>query len=664
MPEALYFAWVAPGTPFDAAQHARTDEAIRALEIRAEEGEAPYARVVVARRSSRIGGPDGLVHAYLSTRVDGAVMPLFFGVLTQLPDGLTGPFLTLQLDARTGDTEALTAAALAPYKVAPAYDALFISEGREDEPDEILEGWFARLCVDRLTGGVLVSHALEGRRTLTFGPESLAEGSLTLSQPDGPPPAWIEGRMVTTWTQRGGALADFGALIAREAGGALVTLSPEADFADGWPRVGQRLGGETGYLITESALVAQDLPAFESNLTDDPSAVTSEDGRVLVVGTGSGISLDGVVDFGPTAARSSLFPAGLFAGWISFAKSAYWPVLRVRWDFRQKRRETVVCRLTSHLAPGAPPAQGGEQISFGLRDVGVCDAAEDESDSTVPDCDSLLSLSRARVSLQASADVSTPSGLDEVRSGEAETGLPIGDPLYPSFALTSRGRQAVAHLLRVLAVRLAFAQRCVSVRARLPGWTAAALSLDLDCSVVLHSPVLPEGQVRGKVVSLRLAWDEDGCSVELVLAGSLGGGGTFLRPAAGADTVAEAAWDDYALSAETIHALGVSDDDPFAIPFYDFSAQQPTDALASVAKWTAGDLLQRLCLRNLWAEQDAYIWARRHGTVSPRALLSQVPTDVCLALRPLRGLDRVEHTVHVTPAGAFGLVPTLSLGAS
>ncbi|GEO80437.1 hypothetical protein [Pararhodospirillum oryzae] len=653
MVDALYLAWIEADAAFDPALHARADLAVRALEVRAEEGEAPFARVVVANGPGALAGPRGQRQIVISARIDGTVRPLFRGVLNQVPLGLAGPFLTLTFDSRTGDTAARLAAALAPLKIAPAFDPLFIAEGREDEPEEILDGWFARPCIDRLSGAVSVSDGLTGRTHATLGPETLEEGSIEITQPQGPPPAWIEGRAVVAWTQRGGAIADFGTLIAREAGGALITLSPESEFADGWPRAGHRLGGTSGYQIVASALVAQEVEDLDDTLANDPSVVTSDDGHTRVIASGNGLGVQGSVDFGPTATRSSLFPAGVFAGWVSFDKRAYWPVLRVRWDFRQKRREILVCRLESHLVSDLAGSGPGETIAFGLRDVGVA-AAGTSPEADIPDCDTLLSLSRPRVS---DTDTSTvPSGLDEVTSGEADTGLPIGDPLYPRFAPTPRGRQAIAHMMRVLAVRLAFAQRCVQVRARLPGWSAETLALDLDTTVTLESPRLPGGKATGKVVALRWSWDEDGSATEVVIACSIGGGGTFAAPTPGSDAYAADTWEDYA-AAGTVFESG-PEGDPLRVAWTDDPGPGPTDAFAGAHAWTAADLIGRLCLRNLWAEQDAYIWLHRNGTTSPRWLLSAVPTDVCLALRPLRGLDQVTHTHTLTPAGRFGLPPS------
>jgi hypothetical protein len=101
--------------------------------------------------------------------------------------------------------------------------------------------------------------------------------------------------------------------------------------------------------------------------------------------------------------------------------------------------------------------------------------------------------------------------------------------------------------------------------------------------------------------------------------------------------------------------------DALTVALGGYDALLPVDGLARAATWTGADLLAGLCVRNLWDEQDAFIWANRGGTTSPRRLLTQVPTDVCLSLRPLGASDRVDQTLTIPAAGRFGLPPTIDL---
>ncbi len=656
MTDALHFAWVAEGEAFDATTHARADEALRALRIEAEEGGAPRARVTVANAGHALCGPNGERFVHLSTTLDGSIIHLFHGVLAEVPDGMVGAFLTLLFDSRHGDMDAKTAAALAPHRIAPAYDPLFISEGEEDDPSEILEGWFASLTVDRLTGAVGVSDGLTGRKTLTFGPEALAEGSVDLKRPQTRPPAWVEGTLDVLWTQRGGGVADIGALIAREAGGALVTLSPPEDFADGWPQAGSRIGGDSGYRVLEGALITQEPAALEEDLTANPFARFSEEDRVITIAAGRGLGTQGSFDFGPTAARSSLFPMGVFAGWMAFAKRAYWPVLTLAWSLSQRRKQVAVLRLDSHLAIDFPGPEEGESLSFHLRDVGLgSDPAEQEEDPAGTDCESILAIARttgtSEMSERAAAGV----------TGGAREGAVIGDTLFCSFLHTVRGRLALAHMARVLAVRLAFAQRCIRVSARLPGWSAEALSVDLDTTVTLKAATLPGGQATGKVVAYAVSWDEAGRAVTLEIACSIGGGGTMAEADPGVETLSDDYTDDYAARTGEVWQTDMGDHLTLSLAGYD--EQLPADPLAAAATWSAEDLLAGLCLRNLWEEQDAAIWAQRKGSLSPRRLLASVPTDVCLSLRSLAASDQRVQSLTIAAVGRFGLPPTIDLEA-
>ncbi|MCF8481983.1 MAG: hypothetical protein K9H25_16280 [Rhodospirillum sp.] len=656
MTDALHFAWVAEGEAFDATTHARADEALRALRIEAEEGGAPRARVTIANAGHALQGPNGERFVHLSTTLNGSVIPLFHGVLAEVPDGMAGAFLTLLFDSRHGDMNAKTEAALTPYKIAPAYDPLFIVEGEEEDPSEILEGWFARLTVDRLTGAVGVSDGLTGRKSQSFGPETLAEGSIDLTRPQSRPPAWVEGTLDVRWTQRGGGVADIGTLIAREARGALVTLSPPEDFADGWPQAGDRIGGDSGYRVLEGVLVTQEPPALEEAIAANPFARFTEDDRVVTIAAGRGLGTQGDFDFGPTEARSSLFPMGRFAGWMAFAKRAYWPILTLAWSLSQRRKQIAVLRLDSHLAIDFPGPEEGESLSFHLRDVGLgSDPAEEDATTTGPDCDSILSIARNT----GASEISETAAVGV--TGGAVDGAAIGDTLLGSFLHTSRGRLTLAHMARVLAVRLAFAQRCIRVSARLPGWSAEALSVDLDTTVTLKAATLPGGQATGKVVSVVLSWDETGREVALEIACSIGGGGTMAAPDPGLETLTDAYTDDYAARTGEVWRTELGDHLTLSLGGYD--DQLPTDPLAAAATWGAEDLLAGLCLRNLWDEQDAAIWAHRNGGLSPRRLLASVPTDVCLSLRSLAASDQRVHGLTIAAAGRFGLPPTIDLEA-
>ncbi len=628
MTDRLHFAWVGAGAVFDPAVHARSDEAVRGLEIRGAEGEAAVAAVTVADPGGGLLSRGLDRYAFISATLAGSVHLLFHGVLREAPRAMGGAAVTLELDCRTGDTDARVRDVLADHRVAPHYDPLFVPPGGEDRPEEVLNGRFARLFIDRTDGRVRLSDNLDGRRTAVFGAHEVAGESVGYTLTRRPLP-WVDVSVAAEWEQRGTGTIDAGAVIRRHNGGPIATLSPDDAFAERWPGAGEGIGPDSGYTVRTGRLVEQPPP---------PDADAGEPLPDQVFGLG-GL---GERDLSDTVYRSSLFPYAN-AGVVYFRRRYFRPELWLDWAYSQRRREVVTARLYGDaLVPADGTGPPPEPLRFALRDV----AAVPEPDPVPPgpaDCTSLLA--------EAAAEADDPPPADPPPGDP-----PIGDPARASFFLTARGRAAVDHALQVAAVTLAESQRAVRITARVPGLGPEAAAVDCDTTVTVESPRLPGGSASGKVVGYRLVWDADGRGLELTLMGSVGNG-SGMGAAGADDAYAVDYWNagTYAGTAGSVHGTGGGR----PVTWHGISDQGPTEGLTNLPNMTADDFVERVCLANQADQQDAYIWNNRTVHTWPPALLAAVPTDVALALRPLRGRDVLENRITAEPTGPFGLRTTV-----
>lgn len=254
-----YVALVGDAEVFDAAAHARHDLDYRSLEIEHREEEAALLRLTVARGTALALGQRVFIAA-----AEGGVVGLVFAGRFMGPDGeRAGTHEVLTFTAQPLDLEAHVTAALQPYKVSPHYDALFVRPGDEDAPDEVLDGQYRTVEVDRTSGAVSIVDGIDGDGLVEIGAEEIPERALSYVQ-TGVPYKDIRVTVEAAWTQQGTRTLDLSPAL-QAAVSPIKTYSWPALVLEGWPKPGDTLGeGRTGYTVVDATLeeVAHDIPTF------------------------------------------------------------------------------------------------------------------------------------------------------------------------------------------------------------------------------------------------------------------------------------------------------------------------------------------------------------------------------------------------------------------
>src|SRR4051812_24453854 len=102
MIETQHFAWLSAPATFDPVTHAVFDEPWRTLTIEGVEGQSAVANVEVKNPQTGLLAPGRDLYAHVSLTRDGTVHHVFSGRTVGAPNGLSGDFMTLSLDARFG----------------------------------------------------------------------------------------------------------------------------------------------------------------------------------------------------------------------------------------------------------------------------------------------------------------------------------------------------------------------------------------------------------------------------------------------------------------------------------------------------------------------------------------------------------------------------------
>lgn len=236
----FFFAWVdADETTFVEDTHAREDEKILSGKIEGSEGNVETLSIVIQNPRVGLLNPGRKIWAWFSwQRTDtGIIEPLFFGRLKGLPTNLLAEAATLEFLAQPLDFLGQKQRAIAPLKVRPFWDPIFLDPQKRDDPDAILEGYSALWHIDRVTHTVSISDVLEGEGgTVIFEQDQVPYDSVQISMGQVP----LQGVNVdasVSWTQQARGIVDFGQrAFFSYAGGSLVSdwPKPEASLGGGW----------------------------------------------------------------------------------------------------------------------------------------------------------------------------------------------------------------------------------------------------------------------------------------------------------------------------------------------------------------------------------------------------------------------------------------------
>ncbi len=484
MPGPFFFAW-SDDVAFDPLLHLVEDEAITDLSIRQQEGEFASLQITVLNPFSGLLAPGRLPWCWLSWDDGTALVPLFHGRLTGVPESIDGETVRLLFTARPTGYEGLRDDLAATLKVLPYFDPVWVTGDTEDA-DNVLEAYGARWHIDRTTLEVTISDELAGEDgTLTFGEADCLYDGLSISYA-GAPLSQVDIVGTLQWTQGGAgtidlterivhAFADHNSLIVAHPKGGIIESMTGEGLASDWPEGGDDAGG--GWTVNDDT--------YCEELSD--RLYTRYDYHVVYQAytTGNDERLDAV---DPDTAD-----AGYALTW--FRSDNWWfvdfPIYQLKqvskfdWEADRSRIETIKCTVVADIQPLL--------------------------------AEPLLEDYVGKIEVNATDTVTEP---------DADTGvIPIGDVRRKSYLDTDRGAFSVEYLLLLARAQLRRGARAVEVECRVPWARGVAATLRHNVQVVDYR--LPGGEAVGKVTAYDMAASGSGeHSVSITIGCAIGRGGT------------------------------------------------------------------------------------------------------------------------------------------
>jgi hypothetical protein len=210
---AFYFAWVDPTDKTFGVQHQVYDEVIFSFRRKLEEASIPSLTLETKNlRGPGYLSPGRKTWAWLSWTDPrtGVVRPLFFGMVTAVPESVFAEVVTLVMTAKPLDYMMQKQRAAETLKYRPFYDDVFIDQQKRDDPDTILEAHTKLWHVDPLTGVVTASDIIEaedGNVTFTESDAFYDNFDMNIGRP---PLTYVQMDATVSWTQTAVGYVDMG----------------------------------------------------------------------------------------------------------------------------------------------------------------------------------------------------------------------------------------------------------------------------------------------------------------------------------------------------------------------------------------------------------------------------------------------------------------------
>jgi len=493
MPGPFYFAW-SDDVPFDPLVHAVEDEAITELSIGQQEGEFASLQITVLNPFQGLLAPGRLPWCWLSWDDGTAIVPLFHGRLTGVPEAIDGETVRLLFTARPTGYEGLRDDLAATLKVLPYWDKVWIT-GDTTDADNVLEAYGARWHIDRTTLEVTISDELVGEDgTLTFGEADHLYDDLSISYA-GPPLSRVEIEGTLQWTQGGSgtidlterivhAFAEHNSLIVAHPKGGIIESMTGEGLASDWPEGGDSVDG--GWTVNDDT--------YCEELSD--RLYTRYDYHVVYQAYTTGVNPE-------YDAVEPEMENGYAISW--FRSDNWWfvdfPIYQLKqetkfnWEANRSRIETIKCTVVADIQP---------LLAEPLLDDFI-----------------------GKVSVNATDTVTEPDD-DGV--------IPIGDVRRKSYLDTDRGTSSVEYLLLLARAQLRRSARAVEVECKVPWRRGVGATLRHDAQIVDYR--LPGGEAFGKVTAYEMAASGTGeHTVSITIGCAIGYGGSVAGQAGNATWV-------------------------------------------------------------------------------------------------------------------------------
>lgn len=607
----LFFAWINEEECFDPDLHCRMDEDIFSLEIREEEHHFPKALLVI--RNPRCGflHPSRKQWAYLSVEHEGKKKLLFKGALQVLPLGIDGETIEIELVAEPNDSEDRQKKLLKHLRKKPYWDHLFIKEGEEEDPVEILDGRSGFLTWSRTSHDVAFTDLFKGRHLIDLGRNHFRDAfQIKLSEL---PLSAVHVKVSAAWVQKAEGLADLSYALRHQFQDGLINSLTGPGLVQKWWQEGERIG-RSGYRV-ESAWIKEIKPPSTGALNLYPSVSDP----ILVS------------PFDPRLGR------GKEARKIRLKRYWYKAGLVLGWTLKNRRREEIEFTLRHETQLPPTLLQKSRTIHLRLQRITEAEPLQawrphvryKKGSIVLSNGERYRALQNHLSSQMFETDLSKWQALND------GTRIPL-EVQRGSILRTDRGHGALLHALEVAKSHLAASARAVELEVTAP--FDACLEISCDHSLSLEDDRLPQRRVTGKVTSYRLIVDggTGKCFAKIKVGLSVGTGKIQEVEDACLETYCSADFCDLGETQKWRAPCGVSfssyhsrgEDDPYLCPYL----------------WKSEDVIEEIIVSNPPARQNRILKQNQYpfGHHVTEAL-KEAETEIQIRLKNLKSpttLDR------------------------
>lgn len=534
---------------------------------------------------------------------------LFKGLLVGSPVKIDGAFGEIELIAKPRDFLDKISTLQKISRTPPYWDGLWVHPEKHNHFQEIQDVRTASLFCDHRTGELSLSDWFEGRKTIALHQKFFHE-SLQVKLLKPPLQAYTV-NVHAHWVQWSLGISNLGPQLRKAFPHRKMSTYTERAMVEKWPKARKRLG-RSGYWILKSELKPMVPPSLLYPAYSPPLSLAEEGGPLK-----------------------------------TYRAKRYWfkPILWVRWQARQKRKETLSLTLHHDFKPLFPGEGEHKTIEYTLQNINP----DPEAYPWEPE---YFYREGTKVAYQNGIykckwDHSSKLTFEDDQDKWTFKKLfhtPLGNPARASFFLTDRGYQAAEHGMERAKVWLAKSARCLEVS--FEGSWDELKEVTTDTSIILSDPRLPGGEVKGKVVKYALqAKGETGERVvQVTLLCAAGTGKEERMEVRPTPTYSD---DDYGEADYQIHENQVCRT-PSGLLYFRYDDQGQPERMR------AGPTLRGIQLTNGPADQEAEM--RRHAYKSPTGLkkaLAQNPTRIQVFFKDLRTKERLEHLIEVRMAASW-----------
>lgn len=607
----IYFAGAVYNEVFEPKKHAREDLYVFNLSITQKEDEVARAEIKTANDEKKLQILEKFKKFFISWENEGQIELVFTGIFAGLNKRAEGHFCVFELFAASADLTEKIENYLERQKVHPYWDPLFVPPEKRGKSLEVQDTQLSSLYVDRRTWALSRSGFFEGSESLDLKGNFIRD-SLVIKKVQEPLSA-VNVRLKAEWVQDESGAVNIARAIERKFPGFQINSFSSIAIEANWPKSGQKLG-KSGYEVIHSRFDK----VWEKRTYSPPLSVSNSDQRHYV------------------------------------PRHWYKSRLYLRWQYRQKRKESLVFTLKHDLLQGVSLVGSVKDISVCLENINP----DPHGHRWIPQAyyKAGMMITIGAYTYVAREDHKSTLSFEEDRGfwnlvSESELSGPKKE--RETFFLTPRGQKAYEHALTLAQYHLARSARSHEIT--VTGAWEDLVSVTTDHSLALEDPRIPGGRVKGKVVFYKIyAEGESGFrAVDVTIA-----------PALGIDTGRSVAPEVYApeYALDGYVEGGVFEEsgtlrNSCGVQYYCYQNQRPQQSIDCHRLQTLG-MVRRIKVKNGPAQQFR---ALKNSDGLFREVLKSMPTQVQVDLYDLRTRPCFDHTIQVALASGWSALAQLQI---